>query len=123
MPTLQHSLCAMHVPQVFRIGEGGRTVALQSPGTSFLSTPKVIEDDYYTVVLHNKVREEHKVAFKELLTDDDGGRNCIMSVLGRKGSVTIAEQRNAAFNEAEPEKFTTRALAFCESIYPNRAPQ
>jgi hypothetical protein len=95
----------MHVPQVLKISEGGRTVALQSPGTSFLSAPKVIEDDYCTVVLHSKVREEHKVAFKELLTDDHGGLNCIMSFHGPKGSGTIAERRNAAFSEVGPDVY------------------
>jgi hypothetical protein len=109
----------MHVPQVLKIGEGGCTVALQSPGTSFLSAPKVIEDDYCTVVLHSKVREEHQVAFKELLTGDDGSINCIMSVLGPKGSGTIAEQRNAAFSEAGPDVYTKgKLLAFCESTLP-----
>ena len=71
---------------MLEISEGVRTVAyLQSSGTSFLSAPKVIEDDYCTVVLHSKVREEHQVAFKELLTSDDGGINYTCPSSAKRG--------------------------------------
>jgi|AntRauMFilla1563_2_1112583.scaffolds.fasta_scaffold181502_1 hypothetical protein len=93
----------MHVTQVYKIGDGKSAVAMAFPVTSFLSESQVVEDDYCIVVLNNKVREENQEAFKELLTDDDSGGNCIMSVPGGNGSGTIAEQRNAVFNRAGPD--------------------
>jgi len=93
---------------VYRIGNGTTTVALQA-STRFLDQNVVVEENYCLVVLNNKVREEHKEAFKELLTNDDDGGNCIMSVLGGKGSGTNAEQRNAVFKKGGPEIYKKNA--------------